>query len=121
MFIKKRIRKLRDGKKSFFYQAVQSKRIDGKVVKKVISLGEYPSIEEAIKWELKVLRRIEQSVNYPITEYKEVRHSVRYNKPVVVTLPVKTAEKRRQWWLNKFEEQKERIAKLRKWESRYCR
>lgn len=121
MFIRKRIINLVDGTSSIFYQAVESRRVDGKVVRNVISLGEYPTIEEAMKWELKVLQRIKQNVNYPITEYKEIRHSVRYNRPIIVNLPIKTAEKRRQWWLAKLKKQKKRIAELERWESRYCR
>jgi hypothetical protein len=121
MFIRERIRKLKDGGSSTFYQAVESKRQNGKVVKDVISLGEYPTIEKALEWELKVLQRIEKNVNHPITEYREIRHSVRYNRPVVVALPVKTAEKRRKWWLEKSEKQKARIIELQRWESRYCR
>ena len=121
MFIRARIRKLKDGENSIFYQAVESKRLNGKVIKDVISLGEYPTIEKALEWELRVMQTLEKNLEYPVTEYKEIRHSVRYNRPVAVLLPVKIAEKRREKLLERFEKQKARIAELKRWEARYCR
>ncbi|MDD5489306.1 MAG: hypothetical protein PHP25_01310 [Candidatus Moranbacteria bacterium] len=114
MFIRKRTRKLKDGEESVIYQAVLTARKGDRKVRKAVSLGDYPSPREALDWERKCLERMEKNIDYPIDQYKEVRHSSRYNRPIVVSLPIETAKKKRIFWIKLHKKQKARVEELEK-------
>ena len=124
MFIRKRTSKLKNGKVSTRYQAVVKTRRGDKKVHKAISLGEYADPFEALVWARKCLERTKKNVEYPIDQYKEIRHSARYNRPVLVSLPVETAKKRRLFWVKLYREKKAKVEVLEKlvsdlyWEKR---
>lgn len=114
MFIRKRAVKLKNGKISTNYQAVVIARRGDKKIRKAISLGEYPDPFEALDWEIKCLERMRKNVGYPTNQYLEIRHSAKYNRPMVVSVPVRVAEKRRIMWVKLFKKQKERVRVLEK-------
>lgn len=114
MFIRKRTSKLKNGDTSISYQAIVKVRKGDKLVRKAVSLGEYPNPIEALDWERKVLERARISVEYPIDQYKEIRHSARYNRPMVVSVPIKTAKKKRIFWVELYKKQKKRVEMLEK-------
>lgn len=112
MFIRKRERKLKDGRLSATYQAIETFTQNGKTVRKVISLHEYSTPQEALEFALRVLEKYRACVNHPTDQYREIRHSYKYNRPMIVPVSVKTAEKRRLMWLKLFEKQKARVNEL---------
>jgi hypothetical protein len=112
MFIRKRQIKLKSGEVSTSYQAIVMVKKSDKKVRKAITLGDYANPIEALTWERKVLKVVKKNLDYPIDQYKEIRHSARYNRPIVVSVPVKTAKKKRIFWVKLYKKQKERVEVL---------
>ena len=114
MFIRKRITRLKSGELVEKYQIVFRVKQGDKKVRKSISLGEYADPIEALEWERIFMERAKKCVEYPLDRYKEIRHSVRYNRPVLVSLPIATAKKRRMIWVKIHKKHKEKAEVLEK-------
>jgi len=111
MFIRKRTKKLKNGKESVRYQAVESYRKNGKVKQRVVALGEYDNPSEALKQELLCLKRAKKDLSVPISKYKEAcwRRGVGL---VVLAVPIKKAKKKRAEILKRYKRHSSRISKL---------
>ena len=117
MFIKKRTKKLKDGKVSVTYQAVRSYRQGKKVKQDVISLGKSSDVREVLKEELRFLERMRKDLEIPISEYREARWRTGLGL-IVVAVPLKEAERRRNKLLRQYKKQGQRVAKLESLASR---
>ena len=117
MFIRQRTKKLKDGETAVYFQAVHSYRRNGKVSQKVVSLGKSPNITEVLNEELRFLQRMKKDLAVPLSEYKEVRWKTGWGL-VVITLPLKLAEKRRLKLQERYRKQVDRIARLESLASR---
>ena len=111
MFVRKRTRKLKSGKMSVTYQAVESYRKGKKVKQRVISLGKFENPKDALNMEIKYAERAKRELTVPFTEYKELKHIVGLGLQLL-TLPVKEAEKRRRKILKRYEKHRSRIGML---------
>lgn len=116
MFIKKRTKKLKDGRVSVTYQAVKSYRENGKVKQDVISLGKSSDIREVLQEELRFLERMRKDLKFPLSKCKELRW--RKIGLVVVCLPLEEAQRRRNELLEQYKKQGRRVAKLESLASR---
>ncbi len=117
MFIRKKEIELKSGEVSISYQAVVMVRRGDKKVRKAINLRDYANPMEALNWERKCLEQIRYNANYPLNKYLEVRHSAKYNCPVVVSVPLDVAKKRRMMWIKLLKKQEERVRVLEKLET----
>ncbi len=111
MFIRKKIRKLKNGKIGIYYQAVESYRKEGKVKQRVVALGENPNIREVLKEEVRFLRRMEKDLKVPVSKYKEVRWRRGFGL-VIEFLPIKIAEKRKNKLAYQYQRKLQRVSKL---------
>lgn len=117
MFIRKREKKLKNGKVSVTYQAVKSYRQGKKVKQDVINLGKSSDVREVLKEELRFLERMRKDLEVPISAYLEARWRTGLGL-VVVAVPLKEAEKRRNKLLEQYKKQGRRVAKLESLASR---
>ncbi len=111
MFIRKRSRKLKNGKISTTYQAVESFRYEKKVRQKVISLGEFSNPKDALKKEIEYMEKAREQASFPVDKYKELKHVTGLGLQLLA-VPLKEAEKRRQKWQKRYEKHQERVRKL---------
>ena len=111
MFIKKRTKKLKNGNITTTYQAVKSYRQGKKVKQDVISLGKSPDVREVLKEELRFLERMRKDLEVPISAYLEARWRTVLGL-VIVAVPLKEAERRRNKLLEQYKKQGKRVAKL---------
>jgi hypothetical protein len=111
MFIRKRVRKLKNESNSVTYQAVENYREKGKVRQRVISLGKNPKIIEVLNEEIRFAERMRKDLDYPISKYTEVRWKRNWGL-VVVAVPEKIALRRRNELAIKYQKQIQRIAIL---------
>ncbi len=112
MFIRAINRKLKNGKTSTTYQAIDSFRDEtGKVKQRVVNLGEFSNPRDTLKQELGFLRKMEERLNRPLSEYKEVI-SARGMGLQVVAVSTKEAEKKREKLRMQYEKQRKRIGDL---------
>lgn len=120
MFVRKRNRKLKDGTIKIDYQAVESFRSGGKVKQRVIALGECEDPKEALKQELVYLKKAKKDLELPLSEYKEMREKKDWGL-VLVSLPLKQAEKKRAKIQKEFNKHLDKIAKLDRISSKITR
>lgn len=111
MFIRKRVRKLKNGNESVKYQAVESYREGKKVKQKIVSLGNYSNPEEFLKENIRYLKKIEEQLKMPLSEYKELKSAFGI---CVIEVPMikKKAERKRDEIVRRYKKQKSKIAKL---------
>lgn len=111
MFIRKRVRKLKDESNSVIYQAVESYREKGKVKQRIVSLGTCPNPKEVLDLNLRYLENLRQQLELPLSEY--IQNKVAFGLYAVeVPMTLKQAEKKRREILEKYEKQRMKVAKL---------
>lgn len=111
MFIRKRIKKLKDGTVSVTYQAVRSYRENGKVKQRIVSLGSCFNPKELLEIELKGLELLRKRLDVPLSEYKQGK--VAFGLYVVeVPMTLKQAEKKRTEILKIYKKKGRRVAEL---------
>lgn len=118
MWIRKRIRKLKDGNTSVSFQAIETFRDKGKVKQKIVSLGSFSNPKEALEEELRFLKRTRKDLDVPLSEYKEVKVAFGLY-PLTVPVPLKKAEKMRKKIEERYKKQMARMAKLESVASKY--
>lgn len=111
MFIRRRVKKSKDGNISVSFQAVESYRRSGKIRQRVISLGEHPDPRDALEEELLFMKSAEKCYEFPLSEWKETRLPPG-GDPYRVKLPEKQARKRREFWRKIYERHKKRVGLL---------
>jgi hypothetical protein len=111
MFIRKRVRKLKNESNSVAYQAVENYREKGKVKQRIVSLGACPNPKEVLDLDLRYLEILRKQLEIPLSEYKQNK-VVCGLYVVVVPMTLKQAEKKRREILEKYEKQRMKVAKL---------
>lgn len=120
MFIRAINRKLKNGKTTTVYQAIDSFRDGaGKVKQRVVNLGEFSNPRDALKQELGFLRKMEERLSRPLSEYREVI-SARGLGLHAVAVSTKDSEKMREQLRMQYEKQRKRIADLESVSSRFA-
>ncbi|MDP1815211.1 MAG: hypothetical protein Q8K92_12245 [Leadbetterella sp.] len=111
MFIRKRVQKLKNGKISVTYQAVESYRIGKKVKQRIVSLGEFSDPRTALENESVYLKNAEKNYKYPLSEWYEIRIGPG-NQQCRVKLNEKQALKKRNFWRKIYQGHLKRIGQL---------
>lgn len=96
MFIRKKVKMLKNGKESVIYYAVKNFKKDEKtVIKETISLGQFPTLEIALSENLRYLAKMEECLARPFSEYEKavIVGGIDF---VTVPMPLKEVEKKKE-------------------------